>query len=614
MPAWFSQWGPFAVVAATAVIVGAAVGVAYLTGDHTPTVDVVVTTSVPSETTTVPASPFAYPMSFPQAQEQGIVDTIEWGDRCDIDTGRLAVADVLAPVCMAPFVGDNGGATSTGVGSKTIKIVFYLGPENDPITRYINDTVRIDDTNAQKTTVLTEFMPYFEQFYELYGRSVELVTYQSTAAPNDEAKARSDAQRIAEQIRPFAVIGGPAFTFGFADELAARKVVCIDCGLGSAQWYKDRAPYVWSTDASLWQKQIHTIELIQKQLVGKKATHAGKGTKDKPRVFGLVYNDFGPEAKVLADQMAAALEAMGSRAVEILPYKLDPATMQATATDLITKLKAAGVTTVILSTDQIAPRELTRQATAQDYNPEWLVGASTQVDTNTYGRFYDRDQWQHAFGVTTSAARVDPSTHGYYALYQWFTGTSPFADQTIENFMPSFAYLFSAIQSAGPNLTPESLATAFGGLSTAQGISHPYYRWGDNKVWQDPDYSGVEDATFFFWDSKAMGQDEMRRDGTGMMQFPTNGKRYMPGEWTSEDILFQTKGAIIVFVTPPLGEEVPSYPSPAAVETSTTIPSTEPDESTTTSAAGSSTTSSPAGSSSTSLAASSTTTTTRPPG
>ncbi|MFM1752997.1 MAG: hypothetical protein RL119_1959, partial [Actinomycetota bacterium] len=77
------------------------------------------------------------------------------------------------------------------------------------------------------------------------------------------------------------------------------------------------------------------------------------------------------------------------------------------------------------------------------------------------------------------------------------------------------------------------------------------------------DYNGIDDATIFWWDSQAEGPDENRKVGTGMLFFPDGGKRYLPGEWGTEDRLFVAEGAVSVYDTPPPGEEPKDYPSPA---------------------------------------------------
>ncbi len=566
-PSIFTRRGPFLIVSVTAVLVAGVIAFGFFTSDEEVILEAVTTTS---EVAANSSNSIAYPLSYSEATAQGIVDTIEWGETCDTETGRLAVPDFFAPECMAPFQGDNGRSTSPGVGPDTIKIVFYQVADNDPIRTHLLGSVLIDDTGEQQAIALGDFMEYYREYYELYGRSIELVIYQSKGAANDEAAARADAQRIAEQIRPFAVIGGPVLTNAFAEELAARSIVCIDCGTGSTQWFKDRDPYLWSTDASGTQKQIHFAEFVQKQLAGKPAAFGGQDDLEAPRVYGHVYLDRGPESNLLAEQMTSRLEGVGAKPIETIGYTLEPEKMTEKATEIITKLKAAAVTTVIVSTDPVTPRELTRAASEQDYFPEWVVAAAPLVDTAIYGRAYVPRQWENAFGVSNRAARANPDAGNYRALYEWYMGRSPFADETIDIIMPSFAFLLEAIHKTGPNLTPETFAGAIRAVASKPATSQPFYRWGDNSIWEDGDYSGVEDATLFWWDVQAPGPDERQRRGAGLVRFGDSAKRYLPGEWPGELRLFVVEGSVTIFETVPAGEAMPDYPSPASGSTTQT--------------------------------------------
>ena len=314
--------------------------------------------------------------------------------------------------------------------------------------------------------------------------------------------ARADAQQIAEEFQPFVVLGGPALTSAFADELAARQIMCIQCTPGQpAEFYLERDPYVWAIDGAQVQKQEHALEFIEKQLIGKPAVHGGDLVAGQTRVFGLVYLESSAASRELAERYAAEMQALGAPFVEVIPYQLDPATIQQTASQVITRLKAAGVTTVVLSGDPVAPRDFTREATAQEYFPEWFVSAATLSDTTAFARTYDPQQWAHAFGVTQLAARNRPGTIGYYALYQWFNGVEPPAADSIGVFQPPFAVFFSTAQAAGPNLTPETWRDAlFAGEGTQAAISQPFLTWGEHGYWPENDYSGIDDATAIWWD------------------------------------------------------------------------------------------------------------------
>jgi Periplasmic binding protein len=501
-------------------------------------------------------------LSFTEAAEAGF--DVEWGDRCDTTTGRLAVVDYFAPECYAPFTGDNGGETDQGVTADTIKIVLYQGPEDDFIIRYITDALSIDETNQQEADTISGMIDYFEAYYETYGRTVELIPYVSSGIASDEVTARADAVRIAEEFEPFMVWDGPDLTSAFADELAARGVLCLSCTPAQPpDWYVERDPFMWQIDASGTQKQSHAAELILKQLAGKPAEFGGDDVSSTQRRFGLLYIESSANSKPQADELTATLAAGGVDIVETVSYVLDPTSIQQTASQAIAQFKAAGVTTVLLTTDPIAPRDFTREATAQQYFPEWVVSAPTLTDTTAFARTYDQEQWAHAFGITALAARIVPEQSGYYRLYQWYNGEPPPAADQIGVLAPFPAVFYGALQGAGPDLTRENWADALKGLDTIPAVTQPYLSWGGPLVWPYVDYTGIDDATLIWWDPTATGPDEIRREGTGMWQYADGGVRFLPGAWPTESRLFDPESSVTIFEEPPPDEAPPDYPSPA---------------------------------------------------
>lgn len=578
------RWGPIAGVVGV-VAIGAGVILATSGGDDSAaTTTAPVATTVPvtaapqttagggtettagggTETTAAPAQ-WSYPLSFSAAQELGVADQIDWGARCDTSSGRLAVPDFFAPECFAPFVGDNGGATDQGVTADEIVVVNYLGIQGDPVINYVTDAVAVNDTNEQQGQTMLDLVEYYHAFYELYGRKVKLINFEGTGIATDDVAARADAALVAEQYKPFAVLGGPALTSAFGDELAARGILCIGCTPGQpTEFYADRDPLVWSLGTSSAQGQTHVVEFITKQLVGRNAEYGGEDVRGQERRFGYLYLDSSGAAADLAQDFIDAMDAAGAPFAEVVVYALDPATIQATASQAISKMKSAGVTTIVFSGDPVAPRDFTREATAQEYFPEWVVAGSGLVDTNAFSRTYDQQQWQHAFGVTFGAVRTDTNLVGSYALYKWFNGTEPPAPGRLPVMAPNPSLFFSVLQGVGPNLTHESWRDAlFAGTGTRKAISQPYLSWGEKGIWDYQDYHGVDDATVFWWDTQATGPDELRKEGQGMWQYVDGGARYLPGEWPSEPGLFDPSNAVAFYTTPPPGEEPPSYPSPA---------------------------------------------------
>jgi hypothetical protein len=579
------RWGPIAAIVVVAAVGGVIVATRDSGGNSsaTTTAAAASSTTVAASTTvaptgsTTPSSDTApatiapaavtYPLSFAQATEQGLADTIDWGARCDPSTGRLAVPDFFAQPCFAPFTGDNGGATAPGVTGDEITIVYYEGQENDLIINYITDAVKVSDTNGDQFATMKELIRYYETYYELYGRKVKLITFEGTGNATDEVAARADAAQIALQYQPFVVFGGPALTSAFADELSAHKVMCIGCTPGQpASFYSTRDPYVWGLDGSPLQKQTHVEEFLTKQIIGKNASHGGDAVKNLPRKLGLLYLESSSASKELADSFAANLNAAGSPFAAVVAYQLDPTTIPATATQVITKMKAAGVTTIVFNGDPVAPRDFTKEATAQEYFPEWVVAASTLVDFDAFARTYDQEQWKHAFGVTQLAARTPSELIGAFHIYKWFTGVDPPAKGSILVIAPNPALFFAVVQAVGPNLSADTFRDtvfALPGTSDGLSISEPFLSYGQKGYWPEQDYQGVDDATAIWWDPTVAGPDEIRKDGVGMYQFVDGGKRYLPGQWPSTDKLFDPTGAVALYTTPPPGEAPHDYPSPA---------------------------------------------------
>lgn len=525
--------------------------------------DTAATDSEPATSVAAGGGEVTFPLSFTQAEDQGI--DVAWGDNCDPETGRLMVRDFFAPECYAPFEGDNGGETAPGVTADAIKVVYYLGPDDDPIINYITAAIANDDTNADSEATLTTMLDYYKQFYEFYGRTIDLQFFQGSGIASDEVAARADAVRIAEDIKPFAVLGGPALTAAFGDEISSRGILCISCNPSQPDdWYAARDPYNFGITASARQMNVHATEFISKQLAGKNAEYAGDEFTSTPRKYGLVYIESSAESAAIADEFVAQLGDAGIEISERLPYALDPATIQATAAQIISKLKASGITTVIFSGDPVAPGDFTREATTQEYFPEWLLANAALVDTTAFSRTYDQEQWKHAFGISQLSARTLPEVSGYYSLYQWFSGEEAPANDSIGVIVPPLALFAATAQAAGPNLSAQTFHDALYQFETQQAISAPYLTWGDHGYWPGTDYNGIDDATLIWWDPTATGPDEIRKDGTGMWQYVDGGKRYLPGEWpTTVQALFDPTGAVAIYQTPPEGEAPIDYPSPA---------------------------------------------------
>jgi hypothetical protein len=561
------RWGP---IAAIVVVIAIIAGVVLAGGgDDDDDGDTVAggDTDTTTEVTTADGE-VSYPMSFRAAQEAEL-DDLDWGERCDTERGQVKMPTHFAAECYLPFEGDNGGATDVGVTAESIKIVVYQGPDEDPIINYITDAINVDDTNSQAQDTMTKWVDMLSTYYETYGRTVEIDFYVSSGIAVDEVTARADAVKIAEDMKPFQVWGGPALTDAFADELTSRGIQCFGCGVGETQATRnERAPLSFGLGMTSEQARRHNVEALVKQVAGQNAEYAGDPAfHEQERKFGYLYIETSEESAENARRYRDDLAAEGVELAEMVPYALDPATLQETASNAITKLKSAGVTTVIFAGDPIAPRDFTQEATAQDYFPEWFLNLSVLIDTNVFSRTYDQEQWKHAFGLSALTTRLVPEAPGEitgFHLYEWFHGEEPQADDTIGVIRPAPDFFFTVLQEVGPNLTHESFRDAAFRLDPLhRGVTWRYETFGDHGLWdglEGDDYGGIDDVTKVWWDPDDEAADEIHNVGRGVWQFVDGGTRYLADEWEAGSFkAFDPDGATGVLSEAPVGETPPDY-------------------------------------------------------
>lgn len=512
-------------------------------------------------TTTRPAGDLAG-LTFSEAEDQGI--DVDWADTCDVSTGRIAIPSNFAAECVAPFDGDNGAETATGVTADTIRIVYYVSPD-DPFIDMIFEAIGANDTDEQTLETLEGFIELYADYYETYGREVELIPFPGTASSLDEVAARADAAQIDEEYHPFMVWGGPFLTDAFSDELASRGILNLSIGASMrGEYYQDRGPYLWSILMTPDQLQTHLAEYMGRRLAGRPAIHAGDpDILDQERRFGRLYLEIGPDVPYLVGQFDEAMEANGTSFTVSVPYS-DPVTLPSVAAQKIAELRDAGVTTVVCVCDPLAPATFTEEATAQGWFPEWIITGSNVVDTTVFARTYDQEQWAHAFGPSSLFARGLPEASFAYYLYDWYHGEGPPARTGVGVLFPFPTTLFAGIQAAGPNLTPETYRDGlFEAPTVPPGLTNPEVSFGDKGLWPFDDYTALDDMTEIWWDPDATGPDERGEEGQGMYRYVEGGLRYAPGAWPdTEPDVFDPDGSVTMYDELPEDDAVGDYPPP----------------------------------------------------
>jgi hypothetical protein len=551
------RYGPLAVIVVVVVIIGVVV-LASRSDDKKPTA-ATASGSASSSGTTATSGTGA--ISFSQAKASGRTD-LTFPDGCDKTTGRLAIPMLnFLQECYAnqPAVTDPG---TRGVTNDSVTVVVYIAPDQDAVLDFITSALHINDTGDQVADTYTGYNELFQRFSQTYGRKVNLKFLRASGQSQDAVAARADAVKADEELGAFAVWGGPALTNAWTLELQARGIVCIGCfGI------EKPAPNVFNTLPSGEQSRQQLTEYVSKRLNAKPARFAGDpAMQTQNRVFGhLFIETTGGTEKANAADVKKRFTDAGVKLDTQVSYTLDPARLQEQATSVISQLKQAGVTSVIFQGDPIAPATFTREATAQGYFPEWVIGPTVLVDTTAFGRTFDQQQWAHAFGISALPARIDPQKSDSFNLFKWFKGTTPTAIDTAGVLLPNPEIFYAALQAAGPKLTAEAFRQGLFSVEPRSGqLVSQTYSWGNHGFYPSDDYSAVDDYTEIWWDAKAVGADEIRKDGTGMYQYSDGGKRFLPGQWTSDSKAFDPNGAVSIYSSPPPGEVPKDYPSPAS--------------------------------------------------
>lgn len=562
------KWGPFATIIAAIAVLGALV---VLDGSGDAGRAVAVGGDPEGGSGSQPAEVGApppvgrMPITYDEAVEEGTTTQYEWGPNCDTELGTIKLPSVNAGPCVPVFDGDNGGATSLGVTGDSIKVVWYDASESGGLDSLLGDA-GLRDTPEQQFATLQDWAELYASVSETYGRSVELVRFSATGGFDDAVAAQADAERISQDIEPFAVLGGPPSDGGaFADELARNGIVCLGCALGMPECkVRESAPYLWGTEPATSQFVAGLTAWLtpgedNSGLVGN-AEYAGDAElTSRERRFGVVHFDQDPPVMTTCPGASAWPDDF-----TVETYLLDFATMPQRGAEIVAKMKSNDVTTIIYAGDPLMPIYLTSAAEAIDYHPEWIFTGTVLTDTNSFGRLYNQEQMAHAFGVSQTGVPVASDAGGALDLYRWYFGDESYPEARAGHavLLSNIPRLFRGIQMAGPELTPESFERAQFRIPPSGGDPvNPQQSHGNWGIFDNTDYNGTDDLAEIWWDPEAEGLDETDKLGKGMWRYARNGARFTP-EDPPDPAPFVLEDTVTRFEELPLGARPPDYPPP----------------------------------------------------
>jgi len=481
----------------------------------------------------------------------------EFPDTCDQETGKVAIPFFFAPECTA-IAEPTPGSPVDGITEDTIKVVLWVPNENDVIFSFIKQALGFDDTIEEWKETQLGLVEIFQSYYNTYGRQVEVEFIEASGSMTDSVAARADAVKAAA-MKPAAVLGGPLLANVWTQELHNQGIICVAC-----PGIEDPAPTSFGLVASEKQLNTHSLNYVTTKLQDKPVEFAGDELNGEDRVFAQMTLAQNENTRENAELLKGDLEEAGVDVVKDYAFELNLGGAAEFATSAVTEMKEAGVTTVLTRSDPITMGDISREATKQDWFPEWVMLAPQLLDTNAGAGLVDPEQWRHAFGISYLPPASEPKLNPAYKLYEWYHGEPPPADGSLLLTYPQIALFFTGLHLAGPDPTQENTRqAAFAFPPTPRARTQPSVNYG-TELWDgDVDYQGIDDLVELWYDPDVEIVDEFGNPRTGAYQYVDGARRYYADEWPEELKVFDPAGAITRITEPPPEEAVPDYPSPA---------------------------------------------------
>lgn len=480
----------------------------------------------PSPSLTRGASPEPTPVESPEEEiEQQAVR------RCIGDPPRQT-EDPQSPPCVPFFKGDNGGATWRGVTGTEIKVA--VGNPADSTTG--RPLFSAENLKAYET--------FFNRRYEFYGRQLRLIPFTPARAAATAVDMTNDAVKVDKEIGAFGAVmysEQDGRQYVYFDALAQRKIVGVMTGLlgqsrADEAHMRARAPYQWDYTPSTDRMFRGYGEFLCNQLAGRPPAYGGPYSFPTPkRRFGiLVDTAFKDTPPFDIEPMTRVLEACGETPVVL---EWDQATPP---TALLTKLRDEEVTSVMYTGQAgVLALRIMNDATAQRYQPEWLVWNLGYQDSDGSAHLYPAEHADHVLGLQVYNKQLRPEDMPYvWAAREVNPAALSSPTDSLDSYQRLYASLLvlaSGVQLAGPELTPQNMQRGlFEASFPNPGAGGPPYYQG--RVGFPGVHTMQQDMTMV-WLSQSEASPTSRRAPSYC--YVQQGRRYGLGRWPREEIPFR---------------------------------------------------------------------------
>ena len=456
------------------------------------------------------------------------------GDRSKCAKGGQLQQDVTtsSPPCVPKFTGDNGGATYQGVTREKITVLRYRPKSNAQVDAILR-TQGLAFSPEEEAQAEANFAKFFEKRYEFHGRKIEWkwTTGTCEVSPPDLPCFRNEVKRLNAEFKPFAVYWANSTTQAeFFDEWSRLGVLNVGGWHFNAQFNNRLRPYHWDVFMDGTTTARNVADYWCKKMQNKTASLAGDpALRAKKRKLGILTQDYPVTRKNALDLYAMVTGGVCGGKADAAEPVYTPSNIaqgQQTASVVVQKLKAEGVTTLVIMSDPINPTFTTKAATEQQWYPEHLLAGSGLIDYDLLGRLYDQTQWINAFGPGHLAEPVPPAQTDAARASRDIGAQDNGAGNLIYAYMSLVA---AQVQMAGPRLTPANVERGMFSLPPGGGWARTKDPQAYLITYGKGDYTAIADSRHARWDPQARSKIDGR---TGAYVAFEGGRRWPVGEWT----------------------------------------------------------------------------------
>jgi hypothetical protein len=477
------------------------------------------------------------------------------GDTSHCRDGRQfdPALEFFAPPCVpgkpgAPF--DNGGASSLGVTKDKITIVHYIpdyGAEVNAIRKAQGQSYEVSSARVANAA----FETFMNKAYQLYGRKIEIKTYQGTCRflPPDLQCLIPEMNRIAKQFKPYAVfLLSPSICFECFGELARLKIVSFG-GLGFSEKSRNEVrPYNYDQGMSSTRLSLSFAEWWCGSMAKKNAVYAGNGQnpaqdfRNRKRQLGIISNNQPDNKQVIKQVLYPALQKCGESVnghEYFFESDVSTAAQQTEAATALMNSRDNPATSVVCICAPGVPQFIYNSFKRNNYWPEPLFAANLGLDNDEIAQTFmsgfacpppnNGCTFDAALGLGSAEASVPPEQLGGIKIFKANSkSTVPLSPRIMEDFWQHYNMFASLVQATGPKLTPANMAASAPKLGSRGGGSTGKSR----RAFDNGELSWTQDLFIAYW---VKNKTSAYNDKIGAFTQAYGGRRFGLGQFPKGD-------------------------------------------------------------------------------